>query len=112
VKSLVIGIVFGLSAGFASAEGEADTHTAACAAMQATFAPKEAELAVLKDKRDAAAKRPAARGAATEITTVSDGIVDFESAERDLVRREHGHQAAARQLHSDRLQYAAACAAG
>ncbi len=115
MKSLVLSLIFIASAPEALADARA------CAGMKATFAPKEAEISAMTQKRDATAEMLEAKGEMwddAEVLRLFSGDhakaatlaqTDYETLERDLVRAEMGLHAALRQYNLDVTQYNGLC---
>lgn len=93
----------------------------ACAALKATFAPKESEIAALTEKRDDMALVLEAKGEAWDDAEVTRRFstrhartaellkADYETVERALVNAEIGLQATVRQYNMDVSQYNGVC---
>jgi hypothetical protein len=81
----------------------------ACAAMRATFAPKQAEIATLREKQAALARRMEAfRNRDADTLKQTEGP-DYEGTERELARTDRGLQAAITQMQQDKAGYQMLC---
>ena len=90
--------------------------------MSATFAPKQKDIAKLKEARDAQAELVETRGeawddvevlrnaSAEHAKTADAAKADYEAAKTDLVRMEQGLQAAVAALNADIDAYNRSCA--
>jgi hypothetical protein len=119
---LVLGL-FGLAlAGPASANDKADP--AACAAMQATLAPREADVAELTEARNAAFARAEATKKVWQDVEVHRSISEryaavadrdkaaYESAREALAREDMALQSVLQQFDTDRAVFNARCSPG
>ena len=123
MNRLLIAAILVLTAPVAAADAAVSAKDLArCQAMSATFAPKQKDIAKLKEARDAQAELVETRGeawddvevlrnaSAEHAKTADAAKADYEAAKTDLVRMEQGLQAAVAALNADIDAYNRSCA--